>query len=141
MKESMLIALKRALVRDEGLRLKPYKDSVGKLSIGIGRNLEDVGISREEAEHLLESDIDRTAQELYQKLPWIASLTDERQLVLLNMAFNLGVRGLLSFTRTLAHVQAGRYEKASLEMLNSKWASQVGTRAIRLAKLMKDGHA
>lgn len=131
--------LKVTLVHHEGLRLKPYRDTVGKLTIGVGRNLDDVGISKEEAAVLLDNDLDRTVAALSVALPWLGSLDEPRQRVLVNMAFNLGVPGLLKFERTLEHVRAGRYADAAGEMLSSKWAGQVGRRAIELSKTMRDG--
>lgn len=122
---------------DEGLRLKPYRDSVGKLTLGIGRNLDDVGISEAEAEYLLGNDIDRTIADLNRLLPWWQGLDDTRRRVLLNMGFNLGVPGLLKFKNTLQAVQDGRYQDAAKGMLASKWARQVGDRAKRLAEMMR----
>ena len=131
--------LKIELTRDEGLRLKPYRDTVGKLTIGIGRNLDDVGISQDEAMHLLDNDIARTTAALDKAIPWWRSLNDVRQRVVVNMAFNLGVAGLLGFKNTLAAMQAGRYADAAGGMLASKWATQVGERAKRLAAMMAKG--
>ena len=131
--------LKIELTRDEGLRLKPYRDTVGKLTIGIGRNLDDVGISQDEAMHLLDNDIARTTAALDKAIPWWRSLNDVRQRVVVNMAFNLGVAGLLGFKNTLAAMKAGRYADAAGGMLASKWATQVGERAKRLADMMAKG--
>jgi lysozyme len=127
------------LKRDEGLRLTPYLDSVGKTTIGYGRNLSDEGITREEADMLLMNDIERTTNDLSKHLPWVASLDPVRQAVLLNMAFNMGIHGLMSFKNTLALVQRGDYAMAALGMLHSEWASQVPARAQRLAKQMELG--
>lgn len=135
----MIEQLREQLIRDEGLRLKPYKDSVGKLTIGVGRNLTDRGISRKEAMYLLENDIRDHAMELVVKLPWVASLDDARQAVLINMSFNLGVPQLLEFKVTLAAVQVRNFESAARHMLNSRWAKQVGSRALRLAEQMRTG--
>lgn len=127
------------LRRDEGERLKPYRDTVGKLTIGVGRNLDDVGLSSEESAYLLANDINKVLRQLDEKLPWWRGLCFNRQRVLINMAFNLGIAGLLGFKNTLAAVQAGQYDKAAEGMLSSKWASQVGKRAVRLADLMRNG--
>jgi lysozyme len=128
--------LVRQLIRDEGLRLKPYTDSVGKLTIGVGRNLTDVGISREEALSLLTADITSAEKLLDTELPWWRTLEAPRRRVLLNMAFNLGYR-LLTFKNTLRAAQEGRYEDAAEGMRASKWARQVGKRANRLAATMQ----
>ena len=127
------------LKRDEAVRLKPYKDSVGKLTIGTGRNLDDVGITIEENDLMLRNDIERTRRDLFQQLPWTVRLDDARRGVLTNMAFNMGIHGLCAFKNTLGLIQAGKYAEASEEMLRSKWAEQVGARAYRLAKQMETG--
>lgn len=132
-------ALIRQLIVDEGVRLKPYHDPVGKLTIGIGRNLDDVGISQYEAMVLLSNDIRKVEADLDVALPWWRSLSEARQQVLANMAFNMGIGSLLKFKDTLSAIQAGKYEDAAAAMLKSLWASQVGQRAARLAKMMRDG--
>jgi lysozyme len=135
-----LATLQAELVRDEGERLKPYKDTVGKTTIGIGRNLEDVGISHDEALMLLANDIVRAELWLDRNLPWWRSLDPVRQRVLVNMAFNLGGR-LLSFKNTLKAVQAHDWHAAHDGMLDSLWARQVGARAKRLAYMMLTGES
>jgi lysozyme len=117
----------------------PYTDTVGKLTIGVGRCLDDVGISPEEAQMLLDSDIERAISNLNTGIPWWSTLDEVRQRVLVNMCFNLGIQGLLRFKNTLALVRAGKYEEASVAMLQSIWAGQVGKRAVRLAHSMKTG--
>lgn len=134
-----LDAMRSELIRDEAMKLKPYRDSVGKLTIGVGRNLDDVGISQTEAAHLLDGDIQRTADALDKAIPWWRNLDEVRQRVLLNMAFNMGIAGLLGFKHALADVQAGNYDSAAAGMLDSKWAQQVGQRAQRLADMMTKG--
>jgi lysozyme len=130
--------LEEQLIRDEGLRLKPYKDSVGKLTIGVGRNLDDVGISREEATQLLANDIERAAAWVRTNLPWTLALDEVRQAALKNMAFNLGSR-LGEFRKFLAHLEAREYEQAAKEMTDSVWATQTGPRAQRLAEQIRSG--
>jgi lysozyme len=139
--------LLQELTREEGLKLKPYRDSVGKLTIGVGRNLDDVGISREEALELCAHDIVRTIAELDEHLPWWRELDEVRQRVIADMGFNLGVDGdphnpndaLTGFRNTLAMAHAGNYAGAAANMLKSKWATQVGARAQRLARMMATG--
>jgi lysozyme len=132
-------ALSAQLVTDEGLRLKPYRDTVGKTTIGVGRNLDDVGISKSEAMMLLGADIDVACAALDKSLPWWRGLSENRQDVLCNMAFNMGINKLMGFVNTLAKIQAGDYEGAAMGMLDSHWAQQVGERAQRLAKMMREG--
>ncbi|MCG1054651.1 glycoside hydrolase family protein [Mycetohabitans sp. B5] len=126
------------LSRDEGRRLKPYLDTVGKTTIGVGRNLTDVGIAESECDLLLENDVMHSVTWLDRHLPWWRSLDAVRQRVLINMAFNLGGK-LLTFVDTLAAMQRGDYAKAANGMLASKWATQVGARAYRLATMMRTG--
>ena len=123
----------------EGERLKPYRCTAGKLTIGVGRNLDDRGITSDESAYLLNNDIDSHWIELLEHLPWVETLDEIRQRVMLDMAFNLGIFGLLTFRRTLGHIKAGDYALASSAMLESKWATQVGQRARRLASMMKTG--
>ena len=124
---------------DEDKRAKPYKDTVGKLTIGIGRNLDDVGLSPDEIQYLLGNDIARVKAELDGAMPWWSQMTDARQNVLANMCFNMGLPRLSGFVNTLAAMQTGKYGAAADGMLASKWAAQVGDRAKRLAATMRTG--
>lgn len=124
---------------DEGFRAKPYRCTAGKLTIGFGRNLEDKGISREEADVLLREDVREVCRQLDRELPWWKGLTWGRQEALVNMGFNLGVARLLGFKNMLHAMQAGDYKRAAEEALDSKWAAQVGDRAKRVAKLIREG--
>jgi lysozyme len=132
-------ALKDELVRDEGLRLKPYRDTVGKTTIGVGRNLDDRGLSTDEVHYLLDNDIREVEEELSARLSFWRNLSEVRQRVLMNMAFNLGIDGLLTFRNTLKAVEEGRYSDAAKGMMQSKWAKQTGARAVRLAQMMLVG--
>ena len=131
------MTLREQLKRDEGVVLTPYRDSVGKLTIGVGRNLDDVGISQAEADFLLDNDIDRTRFSILDRAPWANSLSECRQAVVVNMVFNLGIGGFLKFKNTIAALKRGAWETAARGMLDSKWATQVGPRAHRLAKQMR----
>ena len=137
--------LEAQLVRHEGVVLDMYRDSVGIWTIGVGRNLEHVGLRNEtEARYLLRSDIVAIRTELEKALPWIGDLNDVRQRCLMDMAFNLGVAGLMKFSKTLRLAADGHFSAASQEMLRSRWAGQVGQRAITLSEMMatgKDGDA
>lgn len=125
------------LIDHEGLRLKPYRDTVGKLTIGVGRNLDDVGITESEARTLLENDISTVCRELDRALPWWRDLSEPRQRALADMAFNLGTPRLLGFKRMIAALERKDYEEAANEMLLSQWADQVKSRAVRLAAAMR----
>ena len=131
--------LREQLVKHEGYRQYAYRDTVGKLTIGYGRNLDDVGVSRLEAEFLLEQDIDKAILGLVQGYDWFERLSSVRQAVLVNMAFNLGGAGLAQFRNTLAMMASGDYDGAANGMLNSKWAGQVKGRATELARMMRSG--
>lgn len=145
----MITNLVDQLRRDESEVLHAYPDSLGYLTIGVGRLIDarkGGGISKEESAYLLNSDIRRTTTELAQALPWAAKLDPIRFAVLVNMAFNMGVPGLLKFHNTLSLIQDGKYAEAAVAMMQSKWAFQVGDgpglkydRAERLAQQMKTG--
>lgn len=126
-------------MRDEGLKLKPYLCPAGKLTIGVGRNIEDNGITEEEALILLENDITRSAVELEERLPFFNRLDPVRKETLVNMAINLGITRLMGFQAMIAALANRDYELAATEMLDSKWARQVGKRAERLATAMREG--
>ena len=123
----------------EGVRNKPYKDTVGKTTIGVGRNLTDRGLRDKEVAYLLANDIEEVTQELRQRLPWTEKLDPVRKTVLQDMLFNMGWPVLSQFKNTLGFIERGEYEKAAVAMLQSKWATQVGNRAKRLAKMMQFG--
>ena len=131
--------LQEMLIRHEGIRLKPYRDTVGKLTVGVGRNLDDVGITREEALMLLNNDIDKVRREVRRTFPWFASLNPVHQNVVLNMVFNLGLPRFRRFTKTIAAVKAKHWDEAARQMLDSRWAEQVGRRARELAEMIKTG--
>lgn len=135
----MAESLTDTLIRHEGMRLEPYQDTVGKLTIGVGRNLDDNGISREEALLLLSNDIDQARVELLSCYPWVANLNQTRQEALINMVFNLGMPRFSKFRKMLAAMEEGDFDQAAQEMLDSRWAEQVKGRAIELARRMAMG--
>lgn len=126
---------------DEGCRLTAYKDTVGVWTVGYGHAHVAPGTvwTQAKAEAVLISDVTEHNALLAEKLPWIAKLDPVRRRVLQNMAFNLGIAGLLGFKNTLEYVRTGQYDEAARNMLASKWARQVGNRAVRLAKQMRTG--
>lgn len=131
--------LVKQLVLHEGKRNKPYRDTVGKLTIGIGRNLDDRGLTDDECYELLNNDIRSCAMDLDGALPWWRDMDEVRQRVLLDLCFNLGLTKLLKFKNTLAAMEAGDYAGAAKGLRASKWASQVKTRADRLIAMMTSG--
>jgi lysozyme len=127
------------LTRDEAKRNFPYLDTKGKTSIGVGRNLSDVGLFDDEISYLLNNDINRVKGPLEQGISWFSSLDVPRQGVLINMAFNMGFHGLLGFHDTLSAMAKQDWEAAAVDMENSLWAKEVGDRATRLAEQMRTG--
>lgn len=122
--------------KEEGLSLVPYKCPAGKLTIGYGTNL-DCGISKAEAEFLLTNRINETQSQLKNKLPFYTSLSETRQFVLLDMAYNLGFSQFMKFKKMIAYLSVNKYEQASLEMINSAWYKQVGNRSKKLVEMMR----
>jgi lysozyme len=131
--------VKAQLRIDEDMRRFPYRDSVGKLTIGVGRNLDDVGLRPDEIDLMLENDIVEAEGDARELFPSFDALSDARKAVLLNMCFNLGRSRLSAFHKFRAAVADGDWELAAAEMIESKWAAQVGIRAQRLAKQMREG--
>lgn len=130
------------LRRDEGEILHAYKDSLGYITIGVGRLIDKRrggGITAEESAYLLANDIEKKRIGIEKSLPWYGQLDDARKGVLLNMAFQMGITGLLGFKNTLEMVRNGDYEGAARGMLNSKWAKQTPNRAHRLSRQMATG--
>ena len=148
------------LIVSEGLRLQVYKDTLGIDTIGIGRNLEDRGITKEEladldiptiehvyeygiteadAVYLAENDVQIVEEELVRAHPCVDRLDSVRQLILIDMAFNMGVPRLCKFKKMWAAIEAGDFDTASVEMLDSRWARQVKSRATKLSDAMKTG--
>jgi len=127
----------------EGLVLKPYKCPAGKLTIGYGRNLEDVGITDKEAEYLFKADFNRALQDAIilckENGVNYKDLSERRLFVLTDMCFNLGINRTRGFKKALYALKKGLYDDVAKEMLDSKWARDVGNRAKTLAKMMREG--
>lgn len=149
--------LREQLIRDEGCVLHAYRDTEGYLTVGVGHNLDAdpvlrdkllaaaggdeaaITITQETADRLLDNDIAIAEDAVRSALPWSVSLSASRQAVLVNMAFNCGLGGLLGFKKMLAALKAKDYERAADEMKDSKWYGQVGRRAMRLCRQMETG--
>ena len=131
-------SIEEQLILHEGLRLKPYRCPAGYLTIGVGRNLETKGLSEDEALFLLRNDIEEITSQL-EKYEWYRGLDDVRKKVVIDMAFNLGIYGLLSFKRMIQALNCYDYDTAADEMVDSAWYHQVGTRARRLVDMMRTG--
>lgn len=133
MKDKLIEMLKA----EEGLRLKPYTCPAGKLNIGVGRNIEDRGISEDEAMYLLKNDIEMVLNELAHNFNWFRSAPETVQIVLADMCFNMGISRLRQFKNTLAYLESRNYQAAAVEMLDSAWAKQVGGRALKLSDMIR----
>lgn len=139
----MKTELVRQLKGDEGVKPQAYQDHLGFWTIGVGRLIDSrkggSGLRPYEIDFLLQNDIDDRIEQLTRRLPWFQNLDDARRGVLLNMAFQLGVDGLMEFKNTLSLVEQGKYREAAENMLKSKWATQTPARANRLATQMSSG--
>jgi len=136
------VDLKQQLIRDEGSVSHAYKDSLGYWTIGVGRLIDSRkggGLSPDEIDFLLENDIKTKTREVLLALPWMEKLNDARQAVLIGMAFQMGIGGLLKFKRMLGSIEDGRYVEAAEEMVKSRWAMQTPKRAYRMAQQMETG--
>jgi len=129
---------KKMLIYDEGIRLKPYRCTAGKLTIGVGHNLDDKGISHTSVFQILADDVADVEEALVRIFgsEFIETISEERRLGLINLVFNMGEAGFLKFAPTIALMKAGRWEEASQRLLKSKYASQVKSRAARVALLL-----
>jgi len=131
--------LEQQLIKHEDLRLKPYRCTAGKLTLGVGRNLDDSGITKAEAMMMLRNDLTRTRFGLEKVFPGFLGLSRRRRMALIDMCFNLGLPRFLQFKKMLAAVVARDFSLAAEEMLSSAWAKQVGQRARTLATMMREG--
>lgn len=130
------------LKRHEGVETHAYKCSSGKLTIGVGRNIDPeggIGLSMDEIEYLLSNDILRCIKELSAEYPWFGDLDEVRQEATINIFLNLGATKFRLFKRALAAMEEGDYDTASTEFLDSLWAKQVGGRALELTDIIRSG--
>lgn len=144
-----LETLGKRLAIEEGDRLVAYLDSVGILTVGRGHNCVArpvAGVSKpgdritqEQDDQLFSDDVQDACEELDAKLPWWRDLDDDRQNILLDMCFNMGIGTLLTFHSTLAHIKYGEWDEAAEAMADSRWAKQVGSRAVFLVQAMRTG--
>lgn len=132
--------MRRDLYRDEGIRRRPYEDTEGILTIGVGHNLTH-GLDDDVIDHQLSNDIARAIRGLDRNIPWWRELPDEpRRRAICNMSFQLGINGLLLFRKMIAALKKGDYELAKIEALDSRWArKQSSTRAERVARAIETG--
>ena len=131
------------LKRHEGLRLNPYHCSANKLTIGIGRNLEDRGITESEAFYLLHGDINLVQEELTKNWGVWRTFPEKARLVCIDMTFQMGITGFMKFRETRKLMELGKWLEASEEVLRSRYSIQTPNRALynsrQLALCNKDG--
>lgn len=142
MPENNMKELIEMLKRHEGVETHAYECSEGKLTIACGRNIDQkggMGLSEDEIQYLLENDIERVIKELAKEYPWFNGLDDVRKDAIIDIAFNLGATRLRGFKRALSAMEIGNYQEAATEFLDSRWAKQVGGRALELTDLIKTG--
>ena len=133
-------ALRSQLMLHEGLRLFPYVDSVGKITVGVGRNLTDKGISDAEARQFLDADINDAILDCT-SFPWFPDLDPVRQRAVVDLCFNMGLPRLQGFVKMLAAIGRQDWNTAAHELLDSRYAQQVGKRASTLAHMLRTGEA
>ena len=130
------------LKRHEGVESHAYECSEGKITVGVGRNIDKqggMGLSDDEVEYLLQNDIERVIKELSSEYSWFNDLDDVRKDAMIDISFNLGQTRLRLFVKALAAMESGNYKKAATEFLDSKWARQTGGRALELSDLISSG--
>lgn len=146
------MTLRDQIINDEGLQLTVYKDSLGKDTIGCGHLManplpgavqsylnENGCITQDMAFDMLDEDIEHARSILLIRLPWIGSLNEVRQDVLIEMVYQLGINGVMAFKKMLNALQEGNFDLASFEMLNSYWHFQTPQRCERLANVILTG--
>ena len=133
--------LQRLLIKHEGMRLKPYEDVLTEdITIGVGRNLDSLGLTEDEVMYLLTNDIVRCDKELLHNFKWYSEMCRARQDAMINLCFNLGITRLLTFKKALQAMADKDYVKAADEFLDSKWATQVGSnRSDDIACMIRTG--
>lgn len=144
-----MTTLEELLIAHEGVRLMPYDDATGKqikkgqplkgkVTIGVGRNLTDRGISKDEMAYLLSADI-KIASDDAATFDYFDSLNDARQAVIVSMCFNIGLPRWRRFKRTHTAIRKEDFETAAIELLASRWSVQVGNRSLHLAEMLRSG--
>jgi lysozyme len=123
----------------EGVEKFPYRCTSGKLTIGVGRNIEDRGLLDDEIDFLLDNDIEVVMNEVAVTFDWFFDLSEVRQRVVADMIFNLGLPTFKKFEQMIAALEAGDWSEAANQMMDSRWAKQVGARAERLREMMETG--
>lgn len=127
------------IIKHEGRRLKPYRCSQGKLTIGYGRNLDDNGISEAEAMNMLDNDILETIESLQINYSWFRILDSVRADAIMDMCYQLGFPTLNKFKKMIAAIHSEDFEEAAVQALDSRWARQTPVRANEIAYMIRTG--
>jgi len=129
--------LRETIIRHEGTRLDMYQDTLGIWTVGVGHNIEEKGISQAVMELMLEEDLAEAVSELKRSVSFFSKMPEQVQEALVNLAFNMGIPRLMQFKKTLAYLRDGNFEAAADELLDSRYAEQVGRRADEVADMIR----
>lgn len=137
--QDFMAKLIEMIKRHEGVKKYVYEDSLGIKTIGVGRNLESMGLTSKEIDFLLMNDLERVITELESNFDWFSDLDNARRDAMIDICFNLGMTRLLTFKKALAAMANEDYAKASFEFMDSRWSEQVGSRAVELCDMIESG--
>jgi lysozyme len=129
--------LRETIIRHEGTRLDMYQDTLGIWTVGVGHNIQEKGISQAVMELMLEEDLAEAVSELQRSVSFFSKMPEQVQEALVNLAFNMGIPRLMQFKKTLAYLRDGNFEAAADELLDSRYAEQVGRRADEVADMIR----
>lgn len=129
--------LRETITRHEGSRLDMYQDTLGIWTIGVGHNIQEKGISPKVMEIMLEEDLEEAISELKRSVSFFSRMPEQVQEALVNLSFNMGIPRLMQFRKTLAYLRDGEFESAADELLDSRYAEQVGHRALEVADMIR----
>ena len=132
-----MVRLRETITRHEGSRLQMYQDSLGIWTIGVGHNIQEKGISPKVMELMLDEDLEEAISELKRSVSFFSKMPQQVQEALVNLSFNLGIPRLMQFKKTLAYLRNGEFESAADELLDSRYAEQVGRRALEIADMIR----
>ena len=132
-----MVRLRETITRHEGSRLQMYQDSLGIWTIGVGHNIQEKGISPKVMELMLDEDLEEAISELKRSVSFFSKMPQQVQEALVNLSFNMGIPRLMQFKKTLALLREGDFESAADELLDSRYAEQVGQRALEIADMIR----
>ena len=132
-----MVRLRETITRHEGSRLQMYQDSLGIWTIGVGHNIQEKGISPKVMELMLDEDLEEAISELKRSVSFFSKMPQQVQEALVNLSFNMGIPRLMQFKKTLALLREGNFESAADELLDSRYAEQVGRRALEIADMIR----